>query len=93
MKAIKVRLYGNSARIMGNSVVEFYHRGELTVRQVIEELVRRRPPLSQELFSEGNVNKRLIILVNGRHIMFIQGLETKVKGGDVIDIIPTVAGG
>lgn len=34
-----------------------------------------------------------IVLVNGHNIQLLEGLETKVKDGDVIDIFPQAAGG
>ena len=37
--------------------------------------------------------EHFIILVNGHNIMLPEGLETRVKDGDVIDIFPQAAGG
>jgi molybdopterin converting factor small subunit len=33
------------------------------------------------------------LLVNGRNCMFLQGLDTVVKDGDVVDVLPVVGGG
>jgi molybdopterin converting factor small subunit len=37
--------------------------------------------------------EHFIILVNGHNIMLLEGLETRVRDGDVIDIFPQAAGG
>jgi MoaD family protein, archaeal len=37
--------------------------------------------------------EHFIILVNGHNIMLLQGFNTKVRDGDVIDIFPQAAGG
>lgn len=35
----------------------------------------------------------ILVLVNGRNIMFLDGLKTKLKEGDVVAISPPIAGG
>ena len=37
--------------------------------------------------------ERLLIIVNGRHIHHLQGLETPLVEGDVVTIMPPVVGG
>ena len=93
MNAVRVRLHGNPARAMGKNLVEVGDGKELTVRRLLEELVRMKPELRQELLKGGEAGRSLLILVNGRNIAFIQGLETRVGGGDTVDIIPMVVGG
>ena len=93
MNAVRVRLHGNPARTMGRSVVEVSGDRAPTVRKLIEELIGMKPDLRQDLLKDGEVGKGVLILVNGRNIAFIQGLETRVGGGDTVDIIPMVVGG
>ena len=35
----------------------------------------------------------ILILLNGRNIIFLDGLKTKLKEGDVVAISPPIAGG
>jgi len=41
----------------------------------------------------GNMRHNIIILVNGKNVKFLNGLDTKINRGDVIDLFPPVAGG
>ncbi len=37
--------------------------------------------------------EHFIILVNGHNIVLLEGLETRVRDGDVVDVFPQAAGG
>ena len=39
------------------------------------------------------IGERIIVLVNGRRIEFLDGLDTKLKESDVVQVFPVVAGG
>ena len=50
--------------------------------------------LQDQLFNEKNeLRKWIKILINGRSIDFLEGIETKLNAGDEIAIFPPVAGG
>ena len=93
MVRVKVRLYGVLARVMGCDHVVLRFSNNPSVRDVIFELVKLKPQLKQLLYRGNDVNSALNILVNGRHVMFMNGLETRVGDDDIIDIIPIVIGG
>ena len=42
---------------------------------------------------EGKVAAGVKVLVNGRDIEFLEGLRTRLRDGDVVALIPPVAGG
>lgn len=43
--------------------------------------------------SQGNLETHVVILVNGRNYLFLDGLKTKLKDGDQIVISPPLIGG
>lgn len=47
----------------------------------------------KKIFEGENLSKEAIILVNGRHIAHLQGLDTMLNENDEISIFPVVAGG
>ncbi|MDF2883121.1 MAG: MoaD family protein [Clostridiaceae bacterium] len=49
--------------------------------------------LSQKLFKDSQLSDEIIILVNGRHIIHLNGVKTEIKENDEISIFPVVAGG
>ncbi len=48
-----------------------------------------------EVFDEGGkeVREGVIVTVNGRAIGQLQGIDTRLKGGDVVTILPLFVGG
>lgn len=65
-----------------------------TVGEVIHWLTETYPGLRERLHDEqGQVRRFINIYVNEEDIRFIRNLETPVKDGDQISIIPAIAGG
>lgn len=65
-----------------------------TVGEVIQWLTESYPGLKERLKDEqGEVRKFINIYLNDEDIRFIKNLETPVKEGDQISIIPAIAGG
>ena len=65
-----------------------------TVGEVIQWLTETYPGLKERLRDEQGAVRRFInIYVNDEDIRFVRNLETPVKEGDQISIIPAIAGG
>jgi molybdopterin synthase sulfur carrier subunit len=65
-----------------------------TVGEVLQWLTETYPGLKERLRDEqGKVRRFINIYVNDEDIRFSQNLETPVKEGDQISIIPAIAGG
>ena len=65
-----------------------------TVGEVIQWLTETYPGLKERLRDErGEVRRFINIYVNDEDIRFNQNLETPLKDGDQISIIPAIAGG
>ena len=65
-----------------------------TVGEVIQWLTETYPGLKERLRDEhGEVRRFINIYVNNEDIRFIQNLETPLKDGDQLSIVPAIAGG
>ena len=65
-----------------------------TVRAVLDDLERTRPVLYRNVCDEtGAVRRHLNIFVNEENVRDLDGLQTMLKGGDVVTIVPAVSGG
>jgi sulfur-carrier protein len=65
-----------------------------TVATLIEELEARYPAIRGRLRDESGTLRRFVNLyVNGEDVRFQKGLETSLKSGDELSIVPAVAGG
>jgi len=55
---------------------------------------RYGPRMQRKLFAEsGELSEDAILLVNGRHIAHLSGLNTPLSEKDVVSLFPMVAGG
>lgn len=65
-----------------------------TVREVIDHLDEAHPGLKGAILAEGGEIHRFInIYLNDEDVRFSGALETAVAEGDVVSILPAVAGG
>jgi MoaD family protein len=67
---------------------------EGNVKEAIESLLSKYGGLKEHLFDEqGRIRSFVNIYLNDEDIRFEQNLDTQVKSGDVIQIVPSIAGG
>ncbi|MGZ4204177.1 MAG: MoaD/ThiS family protein [Actinomycetota bacterium] len=65
-----------------------------TVREVIEDLDKRHPGVRGAVVSDDGELRRFVnMYLNDEDIRFLGSLETPVADGDVLSILPAVAGG
>lgn len=65
-----------------------------TVGDVFADLVARFPGLSGQLVDDGGaLHKFVNVYRNDDDIRYLEQLDTKITDGDVISILPAVAGG
>ena len=65
-----------------------------TVREVLGQLEEAHPGFAARLFDEGGQLRRFVnVFVADEDIRFLQGLDTPVAEGQVVSIVPAVAGG
>ena len=65
-----------------------------TVKSLVDDLELKFPGIKERICDEtGKVRRFVNVYVNGDDIRFLQNLETSVKDGDSISIVPAIAGG
>ncbi|MBV9323096.1 MAG: MoaD family protein [Chloroflexi bacterium] len=65
-----------------------------TLRELIDNVDRRHPGFAGQLLETDGAQRRFVnIYVNDEDIRYLNGLDTPVETGDVISILPAVAGG
>jgi molybdopterin synthase sulfur carrier subunit len=64
-----------------------------TVGQVIDDLERRHPGIKERLCDDKGVRRFVNIYANEEDIRFLENLDTAVKDGDSVSIVPAIAGG
>ena len=65
-----------------------------TLRQVLAALDSAHPGFATKLLDEqGNLHKFVNVFVADDDVRYLKGLDTPVAGGQVVSIVPAVAGG
>jgi len=65
-----------------------------TVREAIEKLEERYPGFKERLLDEnGDLRRFVNLYLNDEDIRFLAGADTELKDGDVLSIVPAIAGG
>lgn len=91
---MRIGLYATLRKIAGTSHAEITVESGETVLDVLNALVERFPGLGQEFWDEeGSLANRIAVILNGRDISHLDGIETQVSSEDSMDVFPPVGGG
>ncbi len=64
-----------------------------TVKGVLDALGAKYPGISSRIFENGQVRRFVNLYLNDEDVRYLNNLDTEVKDGDELAIIPAVAGG
>ena len=64
-----------------------------TVGAALADLVKQYPALEPKLFQNGALRPYINIFVNDEDIRYLDEMDTAVKDGTIVALIPAVAGG
>ena len=64
-----------------------------TVQAVLDDLGRQFTGLTERMFDQGQLKRFVNVYLNDEDIRFLDGQQTAVKDGELIDIVPAIAGG
>src|SRR5207249_5953078 len=65
-----------------------------TVQELLGSLEKQYPGLKERICDEsGQIRRFVNIFVNGEDIRFLAHLDTPLKAGDELSIVPAIAGG
>ena len=82
-----VKFYANLRRLAGTKELSIT---EATIGAVLNELVKRNPPLGDVILENGSLRPHVVITLNGHNMIDI---DMQVAEQDVIAIFPPIAGG
>jgi molybdopterin synthase sulfur carrier subunit len=93
---VSVRLFTTLRELTGKSekILEFNMK-TVTVKDVLETLVKLHgKELRDYMYDEKKkVREHLQLLVNGKSVSLLEELDTQLKDGDQVAIVPPVGGG
>lgn len=94
---IRVRLLGVFRGFYGKGNVSLsFTTEQLTVLDVVKRISKSLPVESNRMLIDPELNDprpNALILLNGKEISVLRGLETKIRDGDEVTLIPVAHGG
>jgi LAO/AO transport system kinase len=92
---VQVDFYATLRLVVGKKTVDFPLPEGATVRNLLDTLVRRFPPLAEKLLDEaGRLSSHVNVFIDGRGAPYLEnGLDTVLRADQKVDIFPAVAGG
>lgn len=90
--AVEVRIPTVFQKLVGGSKTVESSGG--TVAEVLDRLNTEYPGFRERLTNEeGEIHRFVNIYVNNEDIRYLENLDTSLSDGDVVTILPAVAGG
>lgn len=90
--AVEVRIPTVFRKFTNNEAVAEVDGG--TVGELIDQLGQRFPGFREQVMNaEGDLHRYVNIYVNDEDARYLDKLDTKVADGDVVSLLPSVAGG
>jgi len=90
---MQVKVFANLREICGGVKVEVKSDGDRVI-DILDKMVEMFPDIEAEIFTEEKRLKPFVhVYINGKNIIHLDDLETKVKEQDQFALFPPVAGG
>ena len=92
---VRVKFIGIFKGAFGGSEASIKLREESPLRELIRKLAKLSPRLGRMLIDPelGDPRPNAVILVNGMEITILNGLDTRMRNGDEVVLIPVTHGG
>ncbi len=64
-----------------------------TVREILDDLERRHPGFKNMVVADGQIHRFVNVYLNDEDVRFLDQLDTRLSEGDVVSVLPALAGG
>ncbi len=91
MTTIEVRVTANLQKLVGGQ--RSLPGQGATVLELLNDLDSRYPGFKGQIVTDGQLHRFVNIYLNDEDIRFLNQMDTPVKEGDVLSILPALAGG
>ncbi|WP_137284750.1 ubiquitin-like small modifier protein 1 [Halorussus salinisoli] len=88
--ALELRFFANFREAVGQKTLEREYPDDTTVGDVLHDLADE---YGLDLFEDGDLRTQLSVMKNGKDVVHIEGVDTRLDDGDTLSVFPPVAGG
>ena len=89
--AVEVRVTANLQKLIGGQ--RSLRAEGATVRELLDNIESRHPGFQNTVMTDGQIHRFVNIYLNDEDIRFLGQLDTPLKEGDVVSVLPALAGG
>jgi molybdopterin synthase sulfur carrier subunit len=92
---LTIKFIGALRHLSGKTQLTINFQEGISLKELVTKISQQMPKL-EKTFSDQQLNdsrSNALILINGREISVLNGLETKLNDGDEIVFVPVVHGG
>lgn len=92
---VRVRLFGDVATLAGRPEISLDLTDGADLRSLLSAIDQAtdRPVSPSLLFDEQTILPSIAMLINGGNVLLGAGLETRLRDGDQVAIMPLISGG
>lgn len=93
--ALTIKFIGALRHLSGKTQLTINFQEGMSLKELVTKISQQMPKL-EKTFSDHQLNdsrSNALILINGREISVLNGLETKLNDGDEIIFVPVIHGG
>lgn len=89
--SIKVNVTGSMQKAIGG--VKSVEAKGGTVRDVLDDVEKQHPGFRDLVMNDGEIHRFVNVYLNDEDVRFLGKLDTELKDGDVLSVLPALAGG
>ncbi|MCS7115541.1 MAG: MoaD/ThiS family protein [Nitrososphaerota archaeon] len=92
---VTFKFLGGFRNMSRKSKIALKFESPVSLREAVEKIINEFPALQKALIDPelGDVRPNSLIIVNGKEISVLNGLETVLKDGDEVVFVPVLHGG
>jgi sulfur-carrier protein len=88
---IEVKVTANFAKLIGGQ--RSAQAEGSTIGELLDDLDQRHPGFKQNVVADGRIHRFVNVYLNDEDVRFLQQLDTPIREGDIISVLPALAGG
>jgi len=90
---LTLKFFATFREAVGSKTVDREFADASTVGEVLAALEAEYEDLGGDLLVDGDLRPQINVLLNGREVLHMEGVDTAVSDGDTVAVFPPVAGG
>lgn len=93
--AVDIRFVGSFRGVSGKNALKIEFGVSVSIKVLVKKVIAKLPKLKTALIDprSGQPRQNMLVLVNGREISVLDGLDTIVNDEDNVVFVPVIHGG